>query len=153
MAELAVLTYHLPLSGMVVQSRGGVVGSRWRLIDAGVLDDPPMLAATAWQTPSGRLVTGGRFYARPPDPRAGKWWVLRGDRTEEPVSVTVHEPAGDRRVYVINVGGAWVAEWSGPPSKCLITRGAQQAEMWFDRPVGHDSGGPGWYRPIRRGPS
>jgi hypothetical protein len=49
-------------------------------------------------------------------------WLLAGDRTTEPLTVISREPDGDRRIDAIDIGGAWAAEWLGPPADCVMTR-------------------------------
>jgi len=146
-SDLSLVTYELSWWDYEIQSRGRELGSPWRVIDP--VMTPDELADLPWQSPSGRLwVYGHGGYLQPPHPRAGiQCWLVTGDRTAEPVTVIGREPDGERRIEVVEIGGAWVAEWLGPPADCVMTRADRTEQMSFRRPVRPTTGGstgPGW---------
>jgi hypothetical protein len=138
MGGQSAIIYPLEVSGLALQSRGSTIGSPWRLID------PQMTIAEVdkldWEIPDGRLwVTGQGGTIQPPNPQAGtRWWVLLGDRTTEPATLTCREPDGDRVVDSVDVGGAWVAQWLGPAAECVVIRSGQTATVPLTREfLGH----------------
>ena len=144
-----MVTYQLPWSGFVVESRGHEQGSPWRLIDPEM--DDAEIADVAWESPTGRLWVFGRgAYLQVPHPKAGvQYWLIMGDRTAEPVTVMCREPDGDRHVEVVDVGGTWAAEWLGPPAEWVITRADRTEQVSFHlrrTQMAAGSTGPGWYR-------
>jgi hypothetical protein len=145
--DQSLVTYALTWSGLVIESRGRECGSPWRLVDPEM--STAEIADLKWESPAGRLWVSGRgAYLQIPHPQAGlQCWLVMGDRTAEPVSVTCREPDEERRAEVVDIGGAWAAEWLGPPAECVITRGADSAHMSFHsrrRFMTGGSTGPGW---------
>lgn len=144
----------LPLSGWVLQTRvPGDGPPAWRLLQPGVDPALPELELDWWE-PCGELLTHVRFRARPPHPDAGRWWLLAGDAGEEPAQVEVHtlDGAVGRSEVMVSMGGAWAAEWSGPPAVCQVRCGERTATAGFTRPDPNllpPSSGTGWYRPGR----
>jgi hypothetical protein len=145
--DQSLVTYVLSWSGLVLESRGRECGSPWRLID------PEMSAAEIadlkWESPAGRLWVSWRgAYLQIPHPEAGiQCWLLTGDRTAEPVTVMCREPDSDRCVEVVDIGGAWAAQWLGPPAECVITRAGHTEQMSFHSRTRYVTGGstwPGW---------
>ncbi len=146
-SEQSLVTYELSWWDYVFESRGREPGSPWRLIDPGMTADE--LADLPWETPAGRLwVSGHGAHLQPPHPQAGtRCWLLAGDRTTEPLTLISREPDGDRRIEVLDIGGAWAAEWVGPSANCVITRADRTEQMSFGRRRRHMTGestGPGW---------
>jgi hypothetical protein len=152
-SDLSLVTYKLLWWEYEIESRGRELGSLWRVIDPLMTADE--LADLAWQSPSGQLwVYGQGGYLQPPHPQAGiQCWLLAGDRTAEPVTLISRGPDGERHIEVIEIGGAWAAEWIGPPAECVMTRADRTEQMSFHRrlrPAMGGSSGPGWVgRPPR----
>jgi hypothetical protein len=138
----ALITHTLPWSGLVIESRGRECGSPWRLIDPEM--STAELADLEWETPAGRLWVSGRgAYLQIPHPQAGiQCWLLMGDREAEPVTLLCRESDGERRIEVVDIGGAWAAEWLGPPPECVITRGDRTEQMSFYRRLGRQAESP-----------
>lgn len=132
-SDQSFVSYELSWWAYVVESRGREPGSLWRVVDPAMTADE--LADLAWETPCDRLwVFGQGAYLQPPHPRAGtQCWLLVGDNATMPTTVISREPDGDRPIDVIDIGGAWAAEWLGPPADCVIARADRGEQMTFHR--------------------